>query len=385
MTKGSRRWLWALAFLALALLVLKSLVFGIYRVDTPSMEPTIHGGERVLVFYDRTPPARFDLVVVLRKGDDTPVVKRVAGLPGERVQIVDGDLLVEGARLGPDVPRPRAIPVFDERWQDGEKGFPIPEAARGSWTRTRGEWALRAPAGGQLEFYGDVKDSYFDAEHVLVPGEVPVNDLALELELCQDDPGARARLRLSEAGDVFELLLERAQDGRLKASLLRRGEDAAAAPELLTTRTIERGAGGWHRLRFSNIDNALAFERDGERLLVATYAENRFAREDRLQVGHNLLPRASFGGENGTLLFRNLRLERDLYYTPRGGFATQRGEDLGLDRYFLLGDNSSFSRDGREWRETPAEEIIGRPTWIVWPLSHWRAIEGAVPPPQLLR
>ena len=35
--------------------------------------------------------------------------------------------------------------------------------------------------------------------------------------------------------------------------------------------------------------------------------------------------------------------------------------------------------------ETPAEEIIGRPTRIVWPLSHWRAIEGAVPPPPLAR
>jgi len=385
MTHRSRRWLWALAFLALALLVLKSLVCGIYRVDTPSMEPTIHGGERVLVFYDRSPPARFDPVVVLRKGEETPVVKRAAGLPGERVQIVDGDLLVDGARLAPDAPRPRAIPVFDERWQDGEKSFPIPEAARGSWRHARGEWALLARAGGQLEFYGDVKDSYLDADHVLVPGETPVNDLALELELCQDEPGARARLRLSEAGDVFELLLDLAADRRLTASLLRLGEDPAAPPELLTTRTIERSTAGWHHLRFSNIDNALAFERDGERLLVATYAENRFARDDRLQVGHNLLPRASFGGENGALLFRGLRLERDLFYTPRGEFATQRGEDLGLDGYFLLGDNSSFSRDGREWRETPAGEIIGRPTRIVWPLSHWRAIEGAVPPPPLVR
>ena len=111
MTSRTRHWLWVLALLALALLVLKSLVCGIYRVNTTSMEPTILGmrgaGERVLVFYGKSAPARFDPVVVLRKGEDTPVVKRAVGLPGERLQIVDGDLLVNGARLAPDAPRPR--------------------------------------------------------------------------------------------------------------------------------------------------------------------------------------------------------------------------------------------------------------------------------------
>jgi signal peptidase I len=389
MTHRTRRWLWALAILALALLVLKSLVCGIYRVDTASMEPTIlgarGGSERVLVFYGKDAPARFDPVDVLRKGEDTPIVKRAVGLPGERVQIVDGDLLVNGKRLGPDAPRPRAIPVFDERWQDGESGFPIPAAARASWTHARGEWTLVASAASQLDFYGDVKDSYFDAEHVLVQGEIPVNDLALALQILQEEPGTRSRFKLSETGDVFELVLEVVQNGRLAASLLRRGEDPAAAPETLATGNFERSTRGWHHMRFSNIDNALTFERDGERLLVASYAENRFAREDPLQEGHHLLPRASFGGENGRLRFRGLRLERDLYYTPRGEFGTQGWRDLGLDGFFLLGDNSSFSRDGREWGETPAEEIIGRPACIVWPLSHWRAIDGAVPPPPLVR
>jgi len=389
MTNRNRRWLWALAILVLALVVLKSLVCGVYRVDSASMEPTIlgtRGGcERVLVFYGQVVPARFDPVVVLRKGEDTPVVKRAAGLPGERVQIVEGDLLVNGMRLGPDAPRPRAIPVFDERWQDGERGFPIPASERGSWTHAQGEWTLVTRAASQLEFHGDVKDSYFDAEHVLVPGEIPVNDLALTLEMLQDGPLTRAHFELSEAGDVFELALEVVEDGHLAVSLLRHDEDPATPPETLATGTIERSTRGWHHLRFSNIDNVLTFERDGERLLVASYAENRFAREDRLQEGHHLLPRASFGGANGTLRFRGLRLERDLYYTPRGEFATQGALDLGLDGYFLLGDNSSFSRDGREWGETQAEEIIGRPTRIVWPLSHWRAIEGAVPPPPLVR
>jgi signal peptidase I len=396
MTNRTRRWLWTSALLACAVLALKSFVpWGLYHVDTASMEPTIlgtrQGGEWVLVVYDRSPPARFDLVVVLRKGEDTPVVKRVAGLPGERVQIVDGDLLVNGERLGPEEPRPRAIPVFDERWQDPQVCFPITPATSPFWKREQGEWTLVARTGtgaraaSRLEFHGDVKDSYLDAEHALVAGEIPVNDLALEFELEQDEPGTRASVTLSEEGDVFELALELARDGRLGARLLRRGEDPSAEPETLATGTFERGAPGWHRVRFSNIDNALVFERDGVRLLEARYAENRFARNDRLQEGHNVLPRASFGGADGTLRFRGLLLSRDLYYTQRGEFATRSAGDLGPDGCFLLGDNSSFSRDGREWGETRADEIIGRPARIVWPLSHWRSIEGAVPPPPRVR
>jgi len=383
MTNRTKRWLWALALLACALLVLKSLVCGVYRVDTPSMEPTIQGargGELVLVVYDRSPPARFDLVVVLRKGDDTPVVKRVGGLPNERVQIVDGDLLVRGKRLGPDEPRPRPIPVFDARWQDPAQLFPIPPAASTSWKLERGEWTLAAQAASRLEYRGDVTDGYLDAEHAFVPGEIPVNDLVLELELAQDDPGSRASLTLSENGDRFELSLELAHDGRLSARILRQAEDPAVAPELLATRTLEHGAPGWHRVRFSNVDNALTFERDGARLLVATYDENRFARDDRLQIGHSILPRATFGGSAGTLRFRGLALARDLYYTQRGEFATQEAKPLDPDGYFLLGDNSSLSRDGREWGETRAEELVGRPVRILWPLSHGRALQGAVPP-----
>jgi signal peptidase I len=392
MSDSAKRWLRVLAVLACVLLALKALLpWGISHVGTASMEPTIQGsrpgGERVLVVYGRQTPARFDVVVVLRKGEDTPLVKRVAGLPGERVQVVDGDLFVGGKPLPPEAPRPRPITVFDERWQDPQSGFPIGDAARPFWTRAQGEWTLLARSGAgaraasRLDFRGDVRDSYLDAEHALVEGEIPVNDLVLECELQQDEPGTRASLVLSEAGDRFELALELDPGGTLRAALLRRGEDEAQAPETLAARTLERGDPGWHRLRFANVDNTLSFERDGQRLLQFSYAENRYARGDAHQEGRHLLPRASFGGADGCLRFRRLRLSRDLYYTQRGEFAVGVAADLDPDGYFLLGDNSSFSRDGREWGETRAEELIGRPACIVWPLSHWRAIEGGVPPP----
>ena len=396
MSNRAKRWLWGAVIVAALLLVLKSIVpYGVYKVDTASMEPTIlgtrQGGESVLVHYDRSAPARFDLVVALRAGEEVPVVKRVVGLPSERVQLVDGDLLVQGKRLGPEVPRPRPITVFDERWADPQAAFPITPENQPFWKLEQGTWTLAAPAGigprlaSELAFRGDVKDSYFDAEQSFVEGEIPVNDLVLELDLAQDELGSRASLRLSEWGDIFELLLDLGQDGRLTASLVRRGEDSSAAPEVLGTAKLERNGAGFHRVRLSNIDNALCFERDGVRSLEVAYAENRYARADRLQTGHSILPRVAFGGAGGTLRFKGLVLARDLYYTPRGEFAVGEALPLDPDGYLLLGDNSAASRDGRDWGETRAEELIGRPVRIVWPLAHARPLEGAVPPPLLVR
>jgi signal peptidase I len=79
------------------------LVLGVIvplRVDGNSMAPTLSDGERILV--DRTAywfrsPARWNLVV-LRCPHDPLVfcVKRVAGLPGEPLQIRGGRVLIDG-------------------------------------------------------------------------------------------------------------------------------------------------------------------------------------------------------------------------------------------------------------------------------------------------
>ncbi len=51
---------------------------------------------------------------------------------------------------------------------------------------------------------------------------------------------------------------------------------------------------------------------------------------------------------------RGLRIDRDVYYTQSP--ATRRAYaghlfELGRDEYFVLGDNSPDSHDGREWTE----------------------------------
>jgi signal peptidase I len=64
-------------------------------VQGGSMRPTLVPGQRVAVAPLVRPPRRGDLVV-LRRDRDLEVVKRVVGLPGERVRLHPGGLEVDG-------------------------------------------------------------------------------------------------------------------------------------------------------------------------------------------------------------------------------------------------------------------------------------------------
>jgi signal peptidase I len=65
-------------------------------VQGASMAPTLGPGQRIAVAPLVRPPRRGDLVVLRRPRHDLEVVKRVVGLPGERVALRGGRLEVDG-------------------------------------------------------------------------------------------------------------------------------------------------------------------------------------------------------------------------------------------------------------------------------------------------
>ena len=69
-----------------------------------SMEPTLASGDRVLtnrLIYNMTSPKRGDLVVFKPNGNENShfYIKRVIGLPGETIQIIDGFIYIDGEVL----------------------------------------------------------------------------------------------------------------------------------------------------------------------------------------------------------------------------------------------------------------------------------------------
>ena len=95
-----------LAFFIACILVVN---FGVMISNVgQSMEPTLSSGDRVLtnrLIYKLTEPKRGDLVVFKPNGNENShyYIKRVIGLPGETIQIVDGFIYIDGEVLVEDI------------------------------------------------------------------------------------------------------------------------------------------------------------------------------------------------------------------------------------------------------------------------------------------
>ena len=90
--------------IALAIgLFLHFLVFQLIQVEGPSMQPTLHTGQRMFctpATYLLRKPVRGEIVITAypnREGDN--FVKRVVALEGETVAIHDGAVYINGVRL----------------------------------------------------------------------------------------------------------------------------------------------------------------------------------------------------------------------------------------------------------------------------------------------
>lgn len=72
-----------------------------------SMVPILTNGDEVLIdriIYHFRPPDRFDVVMFFTKDDPNHYyIKRVIGLPGEEIQIVDGKIYIDGVKLQDDI------------------------------------------------------------------------------------------------------------------------------------------------------------------------------------------------------------------------------------------------------------------------------------------
>ena len=97
------------AVLVCAAAVLLVLFFG-YRVSNAgdSMNPALKNGDVVLVnrlVYQIKSPARGDIVVFRPGGNEKThySIKRVVGLPGETVQIIDGSVYIDGEKAESDI------------------------------------------------------------------------------------------------------------------------------------------------------------------------------------------------------------------------------------------------------------------------------------------
>ncbi len=375
------------------------------------MEPTIHGdGERVLVqFWGTGELKRYDLVVIDRGGGGSPLVKRVGGLPGDRLQLSGGDLIIGSERagqLGDTAPPVRLFSSSDTALSDA---FDF-RAATGGVVTPDYPWVVLdddadaeiqldafelAPGReyGMMRYSEELRDSYLDGQGESVQGTHDVNDasLAFDFRLRRTGRGGRIRARLVEQADSFEAILQINQDFMGYSLRIERNPgdvlgatvvDFGGRPPLLPS-PGEIEDPEWLRLSFSNGDNRLhasLVDKEGRVLAEVTcdYEANTPYLGARLTPSltpvRSVASRVALGGEAVTMDVRRVEISRDLFWLPVGDYGVKAPFVLGPDEYFVLGDNSAKSADSRLWGPIRAESIIGRPTRVVWPLARARKL-----------
>lgn len=89
-------WIRAIGLAILIVIILRSFILGNYIVDGPSMMPTLHNGDRLIVNkinYRFSQPRRFD-VVIFHATPTNDYVKRVIGLPGDTIRYTNDQLYI---------------------------------------------------------------------------------------------------------------------------------------------------------------------------------------------------------------------------------------------------------------------------------------------------
>lgn len=351
-------------------------------------------GDRVLAHraaFELRPPRRWELAAFRSPLAGSQIfVKRVAGLPNETIVIRDGDVYANGAIQRKTLAEQLAVAILvhdansrptrtiglPPRWQ-GE-----PEATR--WQHAGGRFVY--PPIERAASRGDEPPEidWLAYRHWRRrPGLPDEADEAPITDVCgynQTRPVVRSypvrdllvscRLRVSGAGSLAwfatdgqaQFLLELFPAER-RAELRRDGALVASAEELPDL------AGREAALVLSLFDQQALLALDGKTILVHSY------RPDGSPFRPTSRPLA-VGSRGLGIELRDVRLYRDVYYTPpAGGAGRAPGSGvvqycLGADEYFMLGDNSPVSADSRSWFTHPAvsrELLVGKPFLVYLP------------------
>ncbi len=364
-------------------------------------------GDRILVskwLYPFTSPTRWDPIVFKNpaqpEGAVGTYIKRLVGLPGESIWIIDGDLFVQSegeafriarkpphmrARVWQPVWSSRMLPATPGRLPISWKGMPWKGDPASDWTESGHR--LLSDTSDPVRLVWDSNRFPIDdwtAYNMFAPvsGDLPVSDVRVAATLTPQATGLQAAFELKARSHVIRYELA---DGLAKIEMWPQSD-----PDNVTR--MESQAPVWSAgqpVRFvaEHVDQAARLILDGVEVVELEYD---WSPRQRLEAV------AGMGGPNRTddelarrrpseamlswefrgapVELSTMSLDRDLFYRPAVLTSLSRRHEpvpeyegavvpgapaagthpdsivhLGPDQYFVLGDNSGRSLDGRLW------------------------------------
>jgi len=394
-------------------------------------------------------PAPWDVIVFRNpQSNRDNYIKRLIGLPGETIEIVHGDIFVAPSPDGPFHIRRKPPKVQEAMWQivyDNDYQ-PDPTWRQSQdcpkWRAADGasRWDLSGDGGRRFSFAGGPAGRLiFQAPpRSFLPtygynSRRGGNAFNIQRDICTDlnlglvfiprGPDASVELILSGLGHRFKARLS--ADG--KAQLFHQATDWSAERWDLWE-SVELGElkiGQGYRVALSHVDLSVFMTFNGRVIIREEdrYPETYASLKERVLQSHVRpirLPQAEIAAAGGPCELLHIRLRRDVFYTdqslaplsragnPLGDYARRLGistngpgwgvtghpitlarnpDNPDLDEFFVLGDNSPQSLDGRSWTAAaptlrlfdssgrpiyhvgtvPRYNLIGKAFFVYWP------------------
>jgi signal peptidase I len=366
----------------------------------------LRSGNKIFVnkfAFQARPPQRFD-VIVFEFDQWKNYIKRLVGLPGETIQIFDGDIYVDGKIVRKSEQGPG---IQDSLWREISDSDIVEESADrtpaweelselsgGTWShgQMRTRWSVNHAGGDRppaVLTYRRRFDNFLSYNLLSVGSNGPqrwVGDRKIEFTVTAlagtgwvgveiRDGRFLVTCRIPVAGAESGSTSPGRKTSVEVRDTLASGSGAALALESDRELTIGRAT----KISFANVDDQAILWIDDEEIADLDFvscddldgAGCEPASSDRRAHSLQLL------GHGVQAELRSIRIFRDIYYVGRSELQLQPGTRwtreriprirLGQNEYLALGDNTTSSSDSRVWGVVPEKNLMGKALLVFWP------------------
>ena len=287
-------------------------------------------------------------------------IKRLIGLPEEKLQIVNGDIYVNDKimRKPEKVQDSLWVPIFDSNYPAKQEIVENWEVQGDNWDISKDRLHLKKPDGIEQKSYITFKraitdNSVYNSEIT----DVVSADVLLAFDVTATGNSGGISILLEENGKSYEVFVRSREEKsesyiKISGSIVASNSDAFIEP------------GNECRIEFSNADNEIILKLNDSVIFSHTYDTDLSSLD-----GYTKSCKLRFGGINTDAVFEDILISRDVYYSETGEWGVYDPVEIGEKQYFFLGDNSRNSNDSRYWKFVPESNMVGRAFMVFWPLK----------------